>query len=431
VVLVQVTACKAAPREAGSLAPAEAEAAAPSIVLPPAASTTPAPADAAAVSAPSPKPPSSAAPPPSAGWERDRADAGAACHVLRGPIELPMHVPMALVLRLEAVDVVLNEDGRPRVVALAAGPVALGAVPVGREAAEGERAVGLGVPCAVAGDRVFCPDRSGQVHRFARGEADDKVVASSRPSSRVAAAVLPPSHVALGYLASRQTSEGWLSEAWVAVDDDAPVRASEDGSGATALALAPRGTGLLALQVDARSALTAMHARSIGYDKRVVFGDDAVVFVGGPGDRRTRAALAVPPSGPAWSLLPIAKDIGSFGLAIVRVDDPPRVDEPATWAMYPNGLDPAPVAAASGGARAPATWVALVRPQVADPGSPRVLEIGELLPTGVIAVRDTMPTTGNASDVALAVDGFGTLWLAWVDTAGSWIERLACAARRP
>ena len=106
------------------------------------------------------------------------------------------------------------------------------------------------------------------------------------------------------------------------------------------------GGGELALQVDARTALTAKNALPIAYGKRDELGDDAVVFVGGPGDRRTRAALAVPPVGPGWSLLPIATDIGSFGLAIVRVDAPPRVDEPAVWAMYPNGLDPAPVAAA-------------------------------------------------------------------------------------
>ena len=75
--------------------------------------------------------------------------------------------------------------------------------------------------------------------------------------------------------------------------------------------------------------------------------------------------------------------------------------------------------------------MALVRPEVAAPGSPRVLELGELLPTGVVAVKGTVPTTGNASDVALTVDGFGALWLAWVDTEGSWVERLSCGGRRP
>jgi hypothetical protein len=178
--------------------------------------------------------------------------------------------------------------------------------------------------------------------------------------------------------------------------------------------------------IDARTALTAMHARAVGYEHSVQLGEDAVVFVGGPGDRRTRAALAVAPGGPSWSLLPIAKDVGSFGLAIVRLDEPPRVDEPVVWSMYPNGLDPAPIAAASGGGRTAATWVARVRPRAAEPASPRVLELGQVAADGTFAPRDIVPTTGNVADVALVLDAVGALWLAWLDGAGSFVERLAC-----
>jgi hypothetical protein len=262
------------------------------------------------------------------------------------------------------------------------------------------------------------------VHRTTREGNGDRLVASSRTGSRVAAGLLG-THAAFAYLASRQTSEGWVSEAWLAVDDDVPVRLSEDGSGATSIALAPHGAGLLALAIDARTALTAMHARPVTFDGKPKLGDDQVVFVGGPGDRRTRPALAIPPAGagPGWSLLPIAKDVGSFGLAIVHLDDPPRVDEPVTWSMYPNGLDPAPVAAAAQGKR---TFVARVRPSAPEPGAPRVLELGEVAGDGAFVPHDLVPTTGAASDVALAADAHGALWLAWVDTGGGWLERLAC-----
>jgi hypothetical protein len=260
-----------------------------------------------------------------------------------------------------------------------------------------------------------------------RGGTDDQVVANSRPGSRIAAATFAGTHLALAYLASRQTSEGWVSEAWLAVDEDRPLRVSEDGSGATALALAARGSELLALMVDARTALTAMHARMIAYGTPVRLGDDAVVFVGGPGDRRTRAALAAPSTGTAWSFLPIARDVGSFGLAIVKLEEPPHVDEPVVWSMYPNGLDPAPIAAASGvGAGPPVMWVARVRPQASPPSSPRVLELGRIAPDGAFVERDVVPTTGNATDVALALDHFGALWVAWLDAGGSWLERLSC-----
>jgi hypothetical protein len=348
--------------------------------------------------------------------------------VLRGPIELPLRAPASLAVRGEIVDAVLNEDGHPRVLSFSAGPLPPSPA-ASRELSDprGERpAAGFAIPCAMAGDRVFCNDRTGAVHRTTRAGSDEHVVASARSTSRIAASTLGARHVALAYLASRQTSEGWVSEAWLAVDDDPPLRVSEDGSGATALALAPRGGGLLALMIDARTALTAMHARPVTYESRVRLGEDAVVFVGGPGDRRTRGALAAGDRGPAWSFLPIAKDAGSFGLAIVRLDEPPRVDEPVTWAMYPNGLDPAPVAAAAGGGRSPVTWLARVRPQSASPSSARLLELGQVGADGAFAARDVVPTSGDPTDVALVVDTLGTLWLAWCDAGGSWLERISC-----
>jgi len=317
--------------------------------------------------------------------------------------------------------VVLDDDGRPRIVSLPAGPLPASASAV-REPAAGGANAGLAIPCAIAGARTFCPDRTGAVHRVT-AVGEDRIVASSRAGTRVAAGVLGGTHTGLAYLASRKTSEGWVSEAWLAVDDDVPLRLSEDGSGATALAVAQRASSLLALTVDARSALTAMHARSVAYDNGLRLGEDMVVFVGGPGDRRTAAALALPATGPAWALLPIAKDVGSFGLATVRLDDPPRVDEPVVWSMYPNGLDPAPVAAISAAGR---TWVARVRPRAADPSSPLVLELGELAADGGFVVRDVLATTGTPRDVALAHDAHGALWVAWVDPSGSWVERLAC-----
>ncbi len=145
------------------------------------------------------------------------------------------------------------------------------------------------------------------------------------------------------------------------------MRISEDGSGATAVDLAVRGPSLLALSIDARAALTAMHVRSVVYEGAAKLGEDAVVFVGGPGDRQTGGTLAVPASGPGCAA---AHRQGrfDFGLAIVRLDDPPHVDEPTVWSMYPNGLDPAPIAVAT---RPRGPWVARVRPRAASLARPR------------------------------------------------------------
>lgn len=380
----------------------------------------------------------SGTPPPSSGGASSMASAVAAplairsldgstgsCRAVRGPVELPIRAPARFVVRADRVDAVLDDDGRPRVVSFQASPLA-GSVwlspPPAREPTE-VPAQGSRLQCATAGEIAFCPDRAGAVHRSGLAGVGDRVVASGRVGTRVAASLIGGTHTALAYLASRKTSEGWVSEAWLEVDDDAPLRVSEDGSGATAVDLAARGAALVALSIDARSALTAMHARPVVFQGGARLGEDAVVFVGGPGDRQTAGTLALPSVGAGWALLPISRDVADFGLAIVRLDDPPRVDEPTVWSMYPNGLDPAPIAVA---ARGTGAWVARVRPQAAEPGSARVLELGEVDAEGSFTPRDIVPTAERPNDVSLAFGPHGDLWLAWVDASGSWVERLTC-----
>jgi len=263
------------------------------------------------------------------------------------------------------------------------------------------------------------------VHRSSlSSRMEDRVVASSRSGSRLSAAVLGNSHVALAYVASRKTTEGWVNEAWMEVDESAPQRISDDGSGATSVSLAPRGPGVLAILIDARTALTAMHARPVTYEGgRLGMGEDVVVFVGSPGDRRTVASVAAVAGGPVWSLLPIAKDAQTFGLALTRIHEPPRVEEPVVWSIYPNGLDAPPVAVDVSRNR---IWAARVRPAASAPGSPEVLELGDVSEEGDFDSRDVRPTIGSVSHVTLAADEVGTLWIHWVDGSGSWLERLAC-----
>jgi hypothetical protein len=422
--LLLVVACKGAPSQGPAGASAGAGAGAGAGVG--------ADAGAAVISSTAPAT-SVAAPAPSAvvAGAFDAAAPGSACRVVRGPVEMPVRSPPTLVLRGDTLDAVLDEDGKPRVLALSA--AALPAAPASpaaaipsaapaREPAEGGSVAGISVPCAVAGDRIFCPDRTGAVHRVSRAGGDDHVVASSRTGTRVGAAPLG-TRAAVAYVASRKTSEGWLSEAWLAVDDEPPVRFSEDGSGATSLGLVPRGLGLLAFSVDARSALTALHVRPILYERSLKLGEDSVVFVAGPGDRRTGAALIASEQGASWALLPIAKDVGTFGLAIVKVDDPPHVDEPVVWSPYPNGLDPAPVAGVRLGNR---TWVARVRPEASEPSSARILELGDIGADGTFTPRDLVPTSGSPTDVSLVADAHGGLWVSWLDATGAWVERLAC-----
>jgi hypothetical protein len=411
-------ACKTPPEQ--RVAPAESSSV---LVAPP--SPTPAP-----TREPVPEPPPSSLPIPAPPivLVDGGAEAGApACRALRGPIELPLRTPAALALHGDVLDVVLNDDGRPLTVPFPAGPVPPASVGV-REPADRGTAAGYAVACAPAGERVFCPDRTGAVRRAARDGSGDRIVASSRTGSRIGAAALAGAHTALAYLASRQTSEGWVSEAWLAVDDEAPVRLSEDGSGATFVSLVPRAPGVLALSLDARAALTAMHVRPVAFEGKATMGEDIVVFVGGPGERRMTASLALPAAGPAWALVPLARDALTFGVAAVRVDEPARVDEPVVWSTYPNGLDPAPIVAVVAGGR---TWVARVRPTAPEPGAPRVIELGVLGADGSFAATGALPATGKPSDLQMVVDSAGTQWVAWMEGGSSWLERVACRVPGP
>jgi|HubBroStandDraft_1064217.scaffolds.fasta_scaffold02000_3 hypothetical protein len=349
-------------------------------------------------------------------------DAGvSACRRLGGPVQLSAHGAAFLESRGDEMLAVLNEDGHPAALAFRAGLVAPGVLTSVPSSSPATRA--LRVPCAVTDDIAFCPDRTGDVHRSTLAGGHAQVVASSVAGTHVSAGRVAGQSAVLVYLARRQTSEGWVTEAWIAGEEGRPERLSEDGSGATSSALAARGSSLIAVTVDSRVALTAMHAREIRYDHGLRLGDDVVTFVGGPGDPGSAAALALVSSSAGWALLPIAQDVSSFGLAIVKLDDPPRVDEPVLWSMYPDGVDPAPVATALSGAR---VWVARVRPRQRGPGSPQDLELGELQSDGSFVAKQIVAVATAATGVALASDAHGALWVAWLDASGSWIERLSC-----
>lgn len=346
------------------------------------------------------------------------------CRVVRGPIGLPRRVPASLAVRGDALLAIMDDDGRPRTLSIAAGARGAAQRTPPAETVDESCCAGPSVPCALTSNLVFCADRSGLIHRSSLLGGDNHVVASARSGSRIAATELGQGHVALGYVASRKTTEGWVSEAWLEIDDGAPQRISEDGSGATSVSLIARSPGLLAVMVDARSALTAVHARTISYESgHANLGEDAVVFVGSPSDRRTVASVIGVPGGPVWSLLPIARDVASFGLALARIHEPPRIDEPVVWSLYPNGLDAPPVAVAESSGR---IWAARVRPNSAEPGAPEILELGEVTEERAFDGRDVRPVAGHVTHVALASDATGALWLSWVDASGSSLLRLAC-----
>jgi len=348
------------------------------------------------------------------------ADAGAgACKLLRPPIMQPYGGPA--VIRFvesdggETPELVFNDEGHPRrsLVPRSTSPASAN-VPMPPKST---------LPsCAVARDLIFCPDVSGAIRRTIGKVESDRVVAQSRAGTPIAAAAVGE-HVILAYLQEVTTSEGLVREARVVLDDGLPLRLSEEGSGATSVELTSRGEEVVALIIDARVAMTPAHVRILRVEKgKLKLERDAVVFVGGAAERHNAGALALGKDGKAFALIPVAETAETFGMAAIRLSDPPTDDEPVVWSLYPNGLDPAPIAATKGTSP---IHVARVRPSGPDPEASRVLEVGELGTSGEFGAKCIVSEAAFIKDVALEVDRQGAMWLFWRDPRGSHLERRA------
>jgi hypothetical protein len=349
-------------------------------------------------------------------------DAGVnACRLVFGPVQQPWTGDAALVLADAGVELIVHRKGIPTVTRLAL--PSLSRVSTGKVVLDDPPERVSPQPCAVGGDQIFCMDPEGAVIRTPRFGGPAAVVGKGRPGTRVAAATVSGSHALVAYLADRKVSGALVSEAFAAIDDATPVRISEEGSGATAVSLAPRGANVVAMLVDGRAAMTPVHARHLAMkDGQLDVGVDAVAFVGGGAERHTAGVLARNASSTVFALVPVAGEAG-FGAAAVHLGDPPVIEEKTTWSIYPNGLDPALIAATTG---ATPIRVARVRPIDARPSAPRGVELGKLDDSGAFTSYGMISTSGRVASLEVAADALGTLWVYYTDGAGSWLERRVC-----
>jgi hypothetical protein len=382
----------------------------------------------ASASAPAPAPsvpPSAPLPAQRAVVSIDNADAGAGgCKLLRGPLAQPFNGPakLRMVERAEGqlAELVVNAGGAPRFYDVLPGDA--GAPP---QVVPPKSTLPA---CAAARDAVFCPDASGAIHRSSGSGEGDTVVAQSRAGTDLSAAMLG-AHALVAYIAERVTSDGLLREAWLLPDTGGPpLRLSEEGSGSTFVELAPRGDAVVAMMIDARTAMTPAHARIVTLEAgKPKVGPDAVIFVGGSAERHNAGALATSKEGTVFGLIAVADGASRFGMAAISIDDPPRDDAPVAWSLYPNGLDPAPIAATRGFAR---MHVARVRPKSAEPSSPHVLELGVLETSGAFRARCTIAEATFVKDVELESDRQGALWVFYREPGGTRLARIGDGGSR-
>jgi len=203
---------------------------------------------------------------------------------------------------------------------------------------------------------------------------------------------------------------------------------SDEGSGASSVALAGSATRTWAVTFDARVAMSPVHVRTIDFvdGDTMRLGQDVVVFVGEAESSHTEIEVVISNEEPI-ALAALPRDAGSFGLALIAFGREPILDSPAAWTMYPNGIKPALVAV---GHLCGGDWIAYARPTESTPGAPSILALAPL--EGVAlgaeltvaeAVRFTSLAFAPSPDEATAKRKAG--WLAWSADGAS----RACALR--
>jgi hypothetical protein len=226
------------------------------------------------------------------------------------------------------------------------------------------------------------------------------------------------------YLDAVYIAGAWVTTANVIVDDGPPERL--DDTGATSVVLAPRGDGAVAVMVDARAALTLVHARTLSMVGRsLAIGTLTPVFVGNPPRRGApHPAIAAGGASRAFALVTLPDDESRMGMFAIAIDDPPWLDASRKWSEYPSVRGNVAIAASRGASRA---WVARTHAQGDDASAPYVIELGRLDATsGAFESLGEEPIAGDARAVAIEEDAAGDLWLLFTDGSGTYVERRRC-----
>ncbi|HEX9296037.1 MAG TPA: hypothetical protein VF881_09375 [Polyangiaceae bacterium] len=303
-----------------------------------------------------------------------------------------------------------------------------------KESADGTRAL-RGPPLTFArSSHVYWVTRGKLVRRAFNWDATaasgplEVLANDAHDGTRVAAETLAADpgtagrDVALYIARAVRAGDERVARAWV--EGAGTIGITSEGSGASSVALAKTPTRLLAISLDARAAMSPVHARTIevGFQGPPRLGSDVVVFVGPPPESHIDVAAVAGSEGPV-AFIPFARDTSSFGLASLAIGSEPHLDAPVQWNIYPGGIDPAPV---DGAVVCQRVWTAYARPSDADGGSPNLLELSPV-DGGAFGRGITAGQGFDFSLISMAARADGGAWLAWVGNGRSWVRGLKCS----
>jgi hypothetical protein len=226
------------------------------------------------------------------------------------------------------------------------------------------------------------------------------LASDARNGTRVAGAELHDAPANAFYISSPIADEAPRAKLWV--EGAGTVDVSPEGAGASSIAVASTGQALFAVAIDARSAMTPVHGRSVRFNGgKPELGGDVVLWVGSTSQTLSEVFASWTPWG-VRAFLPIERDTSHFGLVMLALGSVPAMDPEAVWRGYPNGIDVAPVASA---AFCGSAFVAYVRPETPSPEAREVLEIAEITEAGLGAAQLVDSARGFANlSLAAATD---------------------------
>jgi len=273
------------------------------------------------------------------------------------------------------------------------------------------------------GEHAYWISKGRLVRRALDGQGKLEVLA---PGARDGTRVATPAGgadpvVAAAFLGRSQNGERTIAKLWA--EGSRLLELSPEGAAASSVSLVRAGSDLVAFALEGRTAMTPLHARRIRFEHgRPELDEDVVVWVGGSAQALTEVS-AIATTGGLAALVPMEQDATHFGLVRVAVPFPPRMSSYASWQLYPNGLDPAPVAAGEVCGR---TTAIFVRPSEARPRAHQELVLA-ILDGDRIGNPATLARARSFADVSLAPSDGGA-FVTWVGDARTWGLPLACRA---
>lgn len=249
----------------------------------------------------------------------------------------------------------------------------------------------------------------------------DVVAEDARIGTRASGITGNDGKALVAYIALPKIKDGALrAKLWLDTEPRRPaLELTDSGNSALSVELVRYGQQPVALSLEARMGVTALHARGFTIaDTKLQ--EDRVLWVGGTAAPLTEIR-AMTRDNSLLTFLAMEQDTSHFGLAILSWQSQLNTEPSVQWTTFENGLDPAPVAAV----RACKTDVLLfARPTTSQPKSPQELVLAKLV-DGRVSESVILSNARAFYDLSIAPLRGGAL-VSFVADHRTWARTVRC-----